>query len=80
MIFLYNFFSNILYTAMVAISQRGPFIYFALFCIESLKDSCCGFIDFSKPFDKIDRETLYRKLKQGNINSKSLNVIQNVLQ
>ena len=46
------------------------------FCIESLKHSCCGFIDFSKAFDKIDRETLYRKMKQCNISSKFLNLIK----
>ena len=27
------------------------------FCIETFKHSCCGFNDFSKAFDKIDRET-----------------------
>ena len=48
------------------------------FCIESLKHSCCEFIDFSKAFDKIDRETLYRKLKQCNISSKFLNLIKNM--
>ena len=48
------------------------------FCIESLKHSCCGFIDFSKAFDKIDREMLYRKLKQCNISSKFLNLIKNM--
>ena len=26
------------------------------FCIETLKQSCCGFINFSKASDKIDRE------------------------
>ena len=43
-----------------------------------VKHSCCEFIDFSKAFDKIDRETLYRKLKQCNISSKFLNLIKNM--
>ena len=48
------------------------------FCIETFKHSCCGFIDFSKAFDTIDRETLYGKLKQCNISSKFLNLIKNM--
>ena len=39
------------------------------FYIETFRHSCCGFIDFSKEFDEIDRETLYGKLKQCNISS-----------
>ena len=48
------------------------------FCIETFKHSCCGFIDFSKAFDTIDRETLYGKLKQCNISSKFLSLIKNM--
>ena len=48
------------------------------FSIETFKHSCCGFIDFSKSFDKIDRKTLYGKLKQCNISSKFLNLIKNM--
>ena len=48
------------------------------FRIETFKHSCCGFIDFSKAFDTIDRETLYGKLKQCNISSKFLSLIKNM--
>ena len=48
------------------------------FCIETFKHSCCGFIDFSKAFDTIDREMLYGKLKRCNISSKFLNLIKNM--
>ena len=48
------------------------------FCIETFKHSCCGFIDFSKAFDKTDRETLYGKLKQCNISIKFLNLVKNM--
>ena len=48
------------------------------FCIETFKHSCCGFIDFSKAFDKTDREMLYGKLKQCNISIKFLNLIRNM--
>ena len=48
------------------------------FRIETFKHSCCGFIDFSKAVDKIDRETFYGKLKQCNISSKFLNLIKNM--
>ena len=35
------------------------------FCIESFKHLCFGFIDFLKAFDKSDRVTLNRKLKNS---------------
>ena len=48
------------------------------FCTETFMHLYRGFSDFSKAFDKINRETLYGKLKQGNISSNFLNLIKNM--
>ena len=44
----------------------------------SSSGGCCGFIDFSKAFDNVNRETLFKTLKQFQISSKFLNLIQNM--
>ena len=44
----------------------------------SSSGGCCGFIDFSKAFDKVNRETLFKTLKQFQISTKLLNLIQNM--
>ena len=40
--------------------------------------ACCGFIDFTKAFDNINRETLFQRLKQFNISAKLLKMIKNM--
>ena len=40
--------------------------------------SSSGFIDFSKAFHNVNRETLFKTLKQFQISSKLLNLIQNM--
>ena len=44
----------------------------------SSSGGCCGFIDFSKAFENVNRETLFKTLKQFQISSKLLNLIQNM--
>ena len=51
---------------------------FALNAVLSSSGGCCGFIDFSKAFDNVNRETLFKTLKQFQISSKLLNLIQNM--
>ena len=55
---------------------------FVLNSIVSLKVKpsivCCAFIDFSKAFDLIARELLYRKLKNYGISKKFLTIIMNM--
>ena len=46
--------------------------------LESFKGACCGFIDFTKAFDKINRDILFKKLKQFHISAKLLNMIKNM--
>ena len=46
--------------------------------VLSSSAGCCGFIDFSKAFDNVNRETLFKTLKQFQISSKLLNLIQNM--
>ena len=36
---------------------------------ESFNGACCGFIDFTKAFDKINRDILFQKLKQFQISA-----------
>ena len=45
---------------------------------ESLNGACCGFIDFTKTFDKINRDILFKSLKQFHISAKFLNMIKNM--
>ena len=42
------------------------------------KELFCAFIDYRKAFDSIDRDALWLKLYQHNINGKFLTVIQNI--
>ena len=51
---------------------------FVLNAVLSSSCGCCGFIDFSKAFDNVNRETLFKTLKQFQISSKLLNLIQNM--
>ena len=51
---------------------------FVLNAVLSSSGGCCGFIDFSKAFDNVNRETLFKTLKQLQISSKLLNLIQNM--
>ena len=44
----------------------------------SSSGGCCGFIDFSKAFDKVNRETLFKTVKQFQIITKLLNLIENI--
>ena len=46
--------------------------------LESFNDACCGFIDFTKAFDKINRDILFKRLKQFHISAKLLNMIKNM--
>ena len=58
----------------------------AIFVLHSVLSSsllasngaCCGFIDFTKAFDNINRETLFQRLKQFNISAKLLKMIKNM--
>ena len=54
----------------------------AVFVLNAVLSSsgarCCGFIDFSKAFDNVNRETLFKTLKLFQISSKLLNLIQNM--
>ena len=55
---------------------------FVLNSIVSLKVKpsivCCAFIDFSKAFDLVARELLYRKLKNYGISKKFLTIVMNM--
>ena len=55
---------------------------FVLNSIVSLKVklsiACCAFIDFSKAFDLVARELLYRKLKNYGISKKILTIVINM--
>ena len=46
--------------------------------LESFNGACCGFIDFTKAFDKINRDILFKRLKQFHISAKLLNMIKNM--
>ena len=46
--------------------------------LVSFNGACCGFIDFTKAFDNINRETLFQRPKQFNISVKLLKVIKNM--
>ena len=51
---------------------------FVLNAVLSSSGGCCGFIDYSKAFDNVNSETLFKTLKQFQISSKLLNLIQNM--
>ena len=51
---------------------------FVLNAVLSSSGGCCGFIDFSKASDNVNKETLFKTLKQFQISSKLLNLIQNM--
>ena len=51
---------------------------FVLNVVLSSSGGCCGFIDFSKAFDKVKRENLFKTLMQFQIITKLLNLIQNI--
>ena len=51
---------------------------FVLNAVLSSSGGCCSVIDFSKAFDNVNRETLLKTLKQLQIGSKLLNLIQNM--
>ena len=46
--------------------------------VYTCNGACCGFIDFTKAFDNINRETLFQRLKQFNISAKLLKMIKNI--
>ena len=46
--------------------------------LESFNGACCGFIDFTKAFDKINKDILFKILKQFHISAKLLNMIKNM--
>ena len=44
--------------------------------LESFNRACCGFINYTEAFDKINRDILFKRLKQCHVSAKLLNMIK----